>query len=216
MFRGMLHHLIERLSEYPRFFLFCRGLFEANFKIIRGTIKEHLSPAPGRRVLDVACGPGAFSDLFPEELYTGVDLNPKYIAYAKEHYKGEFSVQDARSLDFPGQHFDDVLVYGLLHHLDDAGVTAVAEGLERVVRPGGRVLIIEDIPTESKLNFVGHVLHWAENGHYIRPAEQYRTLLTPHFRLEEERVFRSGVCDYYMARLVAEANGASPGPTETP
>lgn len=211
----MLHALIERLSHYPRFFLFCRGLFEANFKIIRGTIREHLSPAPGRRVLDVACGPGAFSDLFPEEQYTGVDLNPKYIHYAKGHYRGEFEVQDARELNFPERHFDDVLVYGLLHHLDDEGVTAVAEGVKRVLRPGGRALVIEDVPTESKLNIVGHILHWAENGHFIRPAEKYRMLLAPHFRLEEERLFRSGVCDYYMARLVAEGNGAGPESTGT-
>jgi hypothetical protein len=82
-------------------------------------------------------------------------------------------------------------------------VTAVAESLRRVVRSGGKLLVIEDIPTESHLNLVGHLLHWIENGHYIRPAEEYRRLLSPHFRIAEERLFRSGVCDYYMARLLA-------------
>ena len=97
----MLHALIEKLSDYPRFFLFCRGLLEANFTVIRKTIRDHLGSHPGRKVLDVACGPGAFSDLFPKDAYTGVDLNPKYIRFAKEHYQGQFSVQDARALDFP-------------------------------------------------------------------------------------------------------------------
>ena len=201
----MLHALIERLSNYPAFFLFCRGLFEANFTVIRRTIREHLASDPNVRVLDVACGPGAFSNLFSEQSYTGVDINPRYIDYARTHYRGEFFVHDARTLPFPEGRFDEALVYGLLHHLDDADVTAVAEGIRRVVRPGGTVLVIEDIPAESRLNLVGHLLHWVENGHHIRPAEDYRRLLAPHFRIEEERLFRSGVCDYYMVRLAADS-----------
>jgi ubiquinone/menaquinone biosynthesis C-methylase UbiE len=202
----MLHALIEKLSNYPRFFLFCRSLLEANFTAIRKTIREHLASDPEIRVLDVACGPGAFSDLFPEQSYTGIDINSRYIDYAKTHYRGDFFVQDARALDFPDAQFDEALVYGVLHHLDDDDVTEVAKSLRRVVRPGGAVLVIEDIPTESKLNFVGHLLHWIENGHFIRPADDYRRLLSAHFRIEEERLFRSGVCDYFMARLVASSD----------
>ncbi|TDI43854.1 MAG: class I SAM-dependent methyltransferase [Acidobacteria bacterium] len=205
----MLHALIEKLSDYPRFFLFCRGLLESNFRVIRQAIEEHLGPNPDRKVLDVACGPGAFSDLFSPGSYTGIDLNPKYIRYATKNYNGQFCVQDARALDFPEGAFDDVLVYGLLHHLNDEDVTSVLRGMQRVLRPGGRALVIEDIPTESRLNLVGHLLHWAENGHHIRPADDYRKLLMPHFRFEDEQLFRSGVCDYYMARLIPHENGST-------
>lgn len=202
----MLHALIEKLSNYPRFFLFCRSLLEGNFTLIRKTIRENLASDPQVRVLDVACGPGAFSDLFFAQSYTGVDINPIYIGYAKKHYRGEFFVEDARRLSFPDGHFDEALVFGVLHHLDDPDVTAVAQNLRRVLRPGGAALVIEDIPTESQLNLVGHLLHWVENGHYIRPAEGYRKLLAPHFHVSEERLFRSGVCDYYMVRLVADSS----------
>jgi ubiquinone/menaquinone biosynthesis C-methylase UbiE len=205
----MLHALIEKLSDYPGFFLFCRSLLEANFTAIRKTIREHLASDPNVRVLDVACGPGAFSDLFAAQSYTGIDLNPRYIEYAKAHFRGEFFVQDATKLSFDDGRFDEALVYGLLHHLDDSSLTEVARSIRRVVRSGGTVLVIEDIPTESRLNLVGHLLHWIENGHYIRPAEEYRRLLAPHFRIVEERVFRSGVCDYYMARLSSEAEPPS-------
>jgi ubiquinone/menaquinone biosynthesis C-methylase UbiE len=82
----------------------------------------------------------------------------------------------------------------------------VIQGLARVLKPKGRALVIEDIPTESKLNLVGHLLHWAENGHYIRPAEHYRRILQNHFHIGEEQVFRSGVCDYYMASLTTHQN----------
>ena len=93
-------------------------------------------------MLDVACGPGALSNLFAEQSYTGVDLNPIYIDYAKKHYRGEFFVHDARTLPFPESHFDEALVYGLLHHLNDDDLTADASGIRLVVRPGGIVLVI--------------------------------------------------------------------------
>ncbi|HSF18947.1 MAG TPA: class I SAM-dependent methyltransferase [Vicinamibacteria bacterium] len=200
----MLHAVIERLSNYPRLFLFCRGLLESNFTVIRSTIREHIGSSPERRIIDVACGPGAFSDLFDPGSYTGIDLNPNYVRYARAHFQGTFALQDARALDFPQGSFDDALVYGLLHHLDDVDVGRVANSLRRVMRPAARILVIEDVPTESRLNLVGHLLHWVENGHYIRPAESYHALLEPHFRIEEERLFRSGVCDYYLARLTTD------------
>jgi hypothetical protein len=49
-----------------------------------------------------------------------------------------------------------------------------------------------------------------ENGHFIRLAEDYRKLLEPHFRIQEERLFRSGVCDYYMVRLSTDSVPPSP------
>jgi ubiquinone/menaquinone biosynthesis C-methylase UbiE len=197
----MLHFIIEKLSDYPGLFLFARSILEGDFKVIRRTIRERLPKAPESKVLDIACGPGAFSDLFDPESYWGVDINEKYIRYATRHYRGDFRVMDARRLDFPDTHFDQALVFGLLHHLSDEDASAVIQGLARVLKPYGRALVIEDIPTESKLNLVGHLLHWAENGHYIRPAEQYRRILENRFQIGEEQVFRSGVCDYYMASL---------------
>ena len=85
-------------------------------------IADSLAARPlleGRRILDVACGPGAFSVLFPPESYHGVDINKRYIAYAERHYRGSFRVMDARNLQFEDGSFDDALVFGLLHHLDD-------------------------------------------------------------------------------------------------
>ena len=214
----MLHRLIEELSNRPRFFLFCRGLLEVNFTVIRRTIQRYLGSGENRRVLDLACGPGAFSDLFTAAGYMGIDINANYIAYANKNYRGTFEVHDARALAIADSTFDDVLVYGLLHHLGDDDVGSVAREVKRVLRPGGRALVIEDIPTQDRLNFVGHLLHWAENGHYIRPAEEYRRLLTPYFRVVDQQLFRSGVCDYFMASLVADGeapdteSGQEPAP----
>jgi ubiquinone/menaquinone biosynthesis C-methylase UbiE len=198
----MLQFTIEKLSNHPGLFLFCRSILEGNFKAIRKIIRERLPVETGRRILDVACGPGAFSVLFPPESYHGVDINKRYIAYAERHYRGSFRVMDARDLQFEDGSFDDALVFGLLHHLDDEDAKTVLRSLSRVLKPGGRALVIEDIPTESKLNLIGHLIHRVENGRFIRSADEYRRLLPSELRLQREHVFRSGICDYYMASLV--------------
>ncbi|MFQ5789799.1 MAG: class I SAM-dependent methyltransferase [Acidobacteriota bacterium] len=208
----MLHALIEKLSNQPGLFLFCRSILEADFKVIRKVIRERLPASPGRKILDIACGPGAFSDLFTAETYWGIDINERYIQYARRRYRGTFKVMDARKLDFEDASFDDALIFGLLHHLSDEDATAVLAGVARVLKPGGRALIIEDVPTESRLNLIGHVLHWVENGHYIRPAEHYRRLLEPYSRFEGERLFRSGICDYYMASLLLDGSSRTAAP----
>lgn len=197
----MLRYVIEKLSNYPGLFLFCRGLLEADFREIRRTIREYLPDSENQRVLDIACGPGAFSGLFAADVYVGVDINQRYIEYAQSRYRGTFHVMDARHIEFSDDSFDGVLVYGLLHHLNDDDTREVLKGVSRVLKPSGRALIIEDIPSESRLNVVGHLLHRIENGHFIRSAEEYRTLLDAHLMKQSEQFFRSGFCDYYMAVL---------------
>jgi ubiquinone/menaquinone biosynthesis C-methylase UbiE len=209
----MLRFLIETLSDHPGLFLLGRGILEGNFKTIRKIITEKLPARPDRRILDVACGPGAFSVLFEPTCYSGVDLNDRYIHYAKRHYRGTFQTMDARELQFGEASFDDALVFGLLHHLNDEDARAVLTSLARVLKAGGRALIIEDIPTESRLNLIGHILHRVENGHYIRRAEQYRHLLSGYLHLQEEQIFRSGICDYYMA--CASREDVPPTPSES-
>ena len=197
----MLRYLIKKLSNYPGLFVFCRGLLEADFREIRRTIQEYLPDSEKQRVLDIACGPGAFSGLFAADVYVGVDINQRYIEYAQRRHKGTFHVMDARHIEFSDDSFDGVLVYGLIHHLNDDDAREVLKGIARVLKPSGRALIIEDIPSESRLNVVGHLLHRIENGRFIRSAEEYRTLLDAHLMKQSEQFFRSGFCDYYMAVL---------------
>ena len=200
----MLRYVIQKLSNYPGLFLFCRGLLEADFREIRRTIREYLPKSEDQRVLDIACGPGAFSVLFDADVYVGVDINQRYIEYAQRQYKGTFHVMDARHIEFSDDSFDGVLVYGLLHHLDDDDAREVLKGVARVLKPSGRALIIEDVPSESRLNVVGHLLHRIENGHFIRSAEEYRTLMNGHLEPQSDQLFRSGFCDYYMAVLTCD------------
>lgn len=199
---GLISKLVETISDHPVLFIFCRSVLENDFRAIRALIRRELRLGQGLRTLDFGCGPGAFADLFGGDDYVGADLNARYIEYARRHCKGTFVVADARKADLPDRRFDQVLIFGLLHHLPDEDVRAVLREAKRLLVPGGHVLVIEDIPTVSKLNLIGHVIHLAENGEHIRPVEEYRRLYSEGARIERDEVLRSGICDYYAALLV--------------
>jgi len=198
---GLFAQLVQRISDHPVLFIFIRGLLENDFKAIRALIRQDLRLGEGLRTLDLGCGPGAFADLFDGDDYVGADLNPRYIEHAQRKRKGTFVVGDARRLALPDDRFDQVLIFGLLHHLPDEDVRAVLGEARRVLGPGGRALVIEDIPAISRLNLVGHLIHRVENGEHIRPVEGYRRLYGEVARIEREEVLQSGICDYYAALL---------------
>jgi ubiquinone/menaquinone biosynthesis C-methylase UbiE len=199
---GLLSGIVARISDHPVLFIFFRSVLENDFKAVRTVMRRELRVGQGFRSLDLGCGPGAFSDLFEGDDYVGADSNPRYIHYAQRHRKGTFIVSDARKVDLPDARFDQVLIFGLLHHLSDADVRAVLREVRRVLVPGGRLLVIEDIPAVSKVNLIGHLIHHVENGAYIRPVEEYRRLYREAARIERDEILRSGICDYYAAVLV--------------
>jgi SAM-dependent methyltransferase len=201
---GLLEKLVETISDHPVLFIFFRSLLENDFKAIRTVIARDLRLDAAQRTLDLGCGPGAFSDLFAKGDYVGADLNRRYIDHARRTCKGTFVVCDARRVDLPEARFDQALIFGLLHHLPDTDVRAVLTEARRVLVPGGRILVIEDIPAVSKLNLIGHLIHSVENGEHIRAVEEYRRLFREAGRIEKDEVLRSGICDYYAALLVTE------------
>jgi len=199
---GLLSTVVQKVSDHPVLFIFFRSILENDFKAIRAQIRKEMAHGKALRTLDLGCGPGAFSDAFQGDDYVGADLNTGYIEWAKKHRKGTFLACDARTVPLPDQRFDQALIFGLLHHLPDDVTRDVLREARRLLVPGGRVLVIEDIPAVSKLNLIGHLIHHIENGEHIRPQADYRRLFDEFFRVENEEILRSGICDYYKAVLV--------------
>jgi SAM-dependent methyltransferase len=197
-----LARLVAYISDHPVLFIFFRSLLENDFKAIRRVIRHDLRTEAELRTLDLGCGPGAFADLFERQDYVGVDVNPRYIEHARIHRPGAFVVGDARRLELPAGRFDQILIFGLLHHLPDDDVRAVLAEARRVLVADGRMLLIEDVPTVHRLNLIGHLLHRIENGAYIRTAEAYEALYREFARIERSQILRSGICDYHAAVLV--------------
>ena len=125
-------------------------------RFIRTTDAEILSRAgvtPGDHLLDVGTGPGylarAASKLVaPGGIAIGIDASPEMIDRARmraerAHSEAEYRVATAESLPFDDDAFDIVVSRLVLHHLPgDVKGQALAE-IARVLRPGGRLLIVD-------------------------------------------------------------------------
>ena len=133
------------------------------------TPQDILASIPADRVLDVATGSGGFIHFLLEGLkgYTeiiGVDSNERAVLAFAEAFKDKpnihFQAMDAARLDFEPESFDLVCVSNSLHHFDDP--LLVLRQMERVLRPGGHLLVSEmycDGQTETQMTHV-HLHHW--------------------------------------------------------
>ena len=122
----------------------------------------------GDDVLDVACGTGALTRAFRRAStgrVVGLDFADEMLAVARGHVGSrgiEWVEADAMALPFPAGSFDVVSIGFGLRNLTDAAA-GIAE-LVRVLRPGGRVVVLEFSPPTglllSRLSrwFIRHVI----------------------------------------------------------
>jgi SAM-dependent methyltransferase len=133
--------------------------FDANARDLTAWLCEAAQLAPGRSVLDVACGTGqpsfaAAEAVFPGGWVVATDIAPGMIEVASRKGRAlglqgiEFRVMDAQSLDFPSATFDAATSrFGLMFCPHPA--KAMAE-LHRVLKPGGRLAISAwDVPAKN-------------------------------------------------------------------
>jgi ubiquinone/menaquinone biosynthesis C-methylase UbiE len=119
----------------------------ADFKDCARRIADGL--AAGAKVLEVAPGPGylavELARLGPYRI-TGLDISRSFVRMASEYAEQagvdvEFRLGDAASLPFPEHTFDFVACRAAFKNFSDP-VAALRE-MHRVLRPGGRALIID-------------------------------------------------------------------------
>jgi len=144
--------------------------------ILFSQINNIVSEMDNKTVLDYGCGRGESSlrYLTHGAIVQGIDISPTYISEAsRKAEEGGFSpkrfhfhVMDAHQLDFDNETFDLVIGEGILHHLD--AEVALRE-IRRVLKPGGRVLMLEPL---------------ADN-----PLLKLFRLITPRARTDDEAPF---------------------------
>jgi demethylmenaquinone methyltransferase/2-methoxy-6-polyprenyl-1,4-benzoquinol methylase len=117
----------------------------------RARTVELADPPRGGRALDVCCGTGDLAlelkrQMGPDAQVTGVDFSHEMLALAREKSRREgldvsYAAGNALELGYPDSSFDVATVgFGVRNLVDlERGVGEMA----RVVRPGGRVAILE-------------------------------------------------------------------------
>src|SRR5262249_11134039 len=144
---------------------------------VENAIVEALGERPFRALLDLGTGTGRMLELFGPHIERGlgIDLSLEMLAIARSRLERaglrHLSVRqgDIYDLALPRESFDVVLIHQVLHFLDDGG-RAIAEAA-RMLRPGGRLLVIDFAPheleflreehTHRRLGFPSDVVtHW--------------------------------------------------------
>lgn len=126
-------------------------LWRAQLAEAQAAMMALASPAPGNRVLDIACGTGLVSfetarAVGPDGHVLGVDISGRMVDSAERRAREaklpncSFARMDAETLSLPEASFDAVLcALGLMYMPDPE--RALRE-MRRVLRPGGRISLV--------------------------------------------------------------------------
>ena len=123
---------------------------------VEAAVCAALDGVPIRSLLDLGTGTGRMLELFAGKIERGLglDLSLDMLALAREHLDRpgfkHCSVRhgDIYDLPLPRDSFDVVIIHQVLHFLDDSG-RAIREAA-RVLRPGGRLLVIDFAPHDME------------------------------------------------------------------
>jgi ubiquinone/menaquinone biosynthesis C-methylase UbiE len=119
-------------------------------RLVLPAVMEQLEMSPGQRLLDLCCGQGVLGRVAARAgIYvTGLDASPSLIEAATKRAgnRERYQVGDARRLGtaFPTDVFDGAALVLALQDIDT--IEPVFSGLFKIIRPGGRVVMVMTHP----------------------------------------------------------------------
>jgi ubiquinone/menaquinone biosynthesis C-methylase UbiE len=149
-----LHRIVGAVLHAPRSYDLMLGLmFMGHERRFREKLLSLASLRRGELVLDVGCGTGSLAILAREQVgpgsaVRGIDASPEMIARARAKARRagvevEFRQAPAQALPFPDAQFDVVLSTLMFHHLPRSARAQLASEVCRVLKPGGRFLVVD-------------------------------------------------------------------------
>jgi ubiquinone/menaquinone biosynthesis C-methylase UbiE len=147
---------------------------------INRALVEALAPVAGEHILEVGCGSGVLCRpvapcVAPGGKITGVDISSEFLKLAQGYAASadlsnliQWGASQAEFLPFQDASFDGVFAARLLLHVSEPQL--VLNELVRVVRPGGRVVVMDwDYDTvaldHSDRELTRRLMHWRCDHH---------------------------------------------------
>ncbi len=175
----------------------------------RTAVIDWVDPTPGKRIIDLACGPGTLSyrlaqDLSPEGEVVGIDLAPGMIELARRETPPglplRFELMDMEDLRFPDAYFDAAACGHGLQFVPDLQ-RALTEA-KRVIKPGARMAA--SVPVDpSQVSAAQAILDRAV-GADLPPAPKARDQFSTRRTVEDEAAFAAAArhAGFREARVV--------------
>jgi ubiquinone/menaquinone biosynthesis C-methylase UbiE len=129
-------------------------LLEPFLHPLRSSVCDLAGAAPGRRIVDVACGTGRQLRMLHERGFacTGVDLSSAMLRQARRNSPPaiRYVHGDATHLEFREASFDAAVVSLALHELPPLVRSSILAEMRRVVVPGGLLLVADYLAPVAK------------------------------------------------------------------
>jgi ubiquinone/menaquinone biosynthesis C-methylase UbiE len=107
-----------------------------------------------KKTIDIGCGEGEFTARAPKYV-TGIDMNPDAIQRMKQ--KGlNAMVGSAMKLPFADNSFEGAYCRNIIEHLSIEDAISMLCEMERVVCPGGTIMVASEVVTKRFWDTFGH------------------------------------------------------------
>jgi ubiquinone/menaquinone biosynthesis C-methylase UbiE len=180
--------------------------------LLFGSGREWVCSQAEGEVLEIAVGTGRNLPYYPDGVrLSGVELSPAMLEIARTRARElgreiDLRVGDAQALEFPDESFDSVVCTLSLCTIPDDRA-AVAE-VRRVLRPGGRFLLLEHVrspllPIRTAERLLEPLMLRFEADHLTR--EPLDNLRAEGFAIERLERSKLGIVERVAARKPAEA-----------
>jgi ubiquinone/menaquinone biosynthesis C-methylase UbiE len=145
-------------------------------------LRAALAACPTGRLVDIGCGTGSFLRAvkanYPRLYITGLDLSPYYLAVARRELSPWSRVRlvegAAEAMPFAAGEFDAAVAIYLFHELPSPVRRAVAGEIARILKPGGRLILVDSLQTgdeplyDAMLDYFPLAFHEPYYASYLR------------------------------------------------
>ena len=183
----MLHAFINDLAQR------CLTLNKMEQRAQLKSFFQNSAFLPGAGVLDFGCGTALFAPMFHRMglAYNGYDIEPRLIRYARCLYPWADFVVSRYELQTLAP-FSLILINCCSHYIPDDLFEQELVFLKSLLVPGGACLLVDILKVPETDDTALHQLFMKlEQGQFVRSRDGYLSLMSRHFAIHREAVWRS-------------------------
>jgi 2-polyprenyl-3-methyl-5-hydroxy-6-metoxy-1,4-benzoquinol methylase len=193
-------------TRFPIIFDWSQFIILANYRKIKGYLDQAFPEnLKGKTCLDIGCGVGGLYSYFKSRGadYVGIDINPRYLEYAKKKHGEHFHLAGACDIESLGRKFDLILVNDVFHHLSDQEAATTLEQASRILNQNGKYFVHDAIPAREE-DRVGRFLQAQDaTSERFRDLETLKQMFSKNFELKDlyqTRHWPSDFCVFILSQ----------------